>query len=118
MSRYDLDFPWRGVQLLSETGGQLGDLKLDANLCKLIDTHEWYDETWRHSGYKKVFKTPEGYWGLLTHIPAGWSSWTYDPHESATVIQSTDFQKFWDLVLDNRDRDDFYRLKAVVENVK
>lgn len=101
-----------GYHVLSDTGGQTGQKREFKNLENVEVLHEisWYDgNRWKRDNEIVIFKFDGGF-GLATLTPAGWSSWTYDPNETFTVMYTNDFKKFTDLALDSEQRNHLERV--------
>lgn len=89
----------------------------DMDIKEVLLDHDTPDDNiWGADIGLVIFLTKEGYYGVYTSYPAGYSECTYDPDITSKVYKNLTLDEFFDLVLDGDQRelfrDSFNKLKA------
>lgn len=112
--------PYHTCNWYSETGKQLHSKDLGDLAKQLKPVYKfgwqsgWSPTDAYYQDFISIMRTPEGYWASYSYECDGYSSYTYEPIEVVNIIESTDFEKFWNLVLTDKERDKLVIFKSKI----
>lgn len=117
MTIYDGPRSYTTCNLYDENGKSLGSEDLGELADKLTIVYEIsWQSNWRphpcYQDYIQIYKTPDGNWVKYSYECSGYSSYTFEPYKVVSIMNSPNFDKFWNLILSDNERDHLIELKT------